>query len=102
MFRKDDIDVVRLKTELQKLKILPRFVITYLRLGSELLVLVDFHGNIEFTLFGNELKSSLNGLDGKIEGDAVLVLVGALPLKDQLGLGVWRRLVVDFVSADVI
>ena len=105
LFRKDDIDVVRLKTELQKLKILPivmRWKITYLRLGSELLVLVDFHGNIEFTLFGNELKSSLNGLDGKVQGDAVLVLVGALPLEDQLGLGVWRGLVVDFVSVDVI
>lgn len=65
-------------------------------------ILVDFHGDIEFALLSDELERALDGFDGEIERDLVFVLIGTFPFKDELGLGIWAWLVVDFVFVDVV
>ena len=67
-----------------------------------MLVLVHFHGDIEFALLGDELERALDGFNGEIERDLVFVLIGTFPFKDELGLGIWAWLVVDFVFVDIV
>ena len=74
----------------------------YLVLWSKCFVFVNFHLNIEFTLFGDELKGSLNWFDGKIKWNTVFIFVSTFPCENFSWFITARCVPVNTVVVDII
>lgn len=74
----------------------------YLVLWSKCFVFVNFHLDIEFTLFGNELKGSLNWFDSKVKWNTVFIFVSTFPCENFSWFITARCMPVNTVVVDII
>ena len=74
----------------------------HLVLWSKGFVFVNFHLDIEFTLFGNELKSSFNRFDSKVKWNTVFIFIGTFPCENFSWFITTRCMPVNTVVVDII